>query len=115
MHPRGQLKRGLRDAMAIKKQMCSSHPDRPAIGLCVETREPICAECSTRYEGVNYSKEGLRIMQARRKAPEKAKGRGAWRVLAVLSVPVLLLLLYGFYYYTADQVTQVLHMSLEHL
>ena len=41
--------------MAIEKRMCAFHPDRLAIGICVETKVPICGECSTRYEGVNYS------------------------------------------------------------
>jgi hypothetical protein len=52
--------------MVIARHTCVHHPDRLAIGVCVITRQPICAECSTRYEGFNYSKEGLRILQQRR-------------------------------------------------
>ena len=34
--------------MAIEKRMCAFHPGRLAIGVCVETKVPICGECSTR-------------------------------------------------------------------
>src|SRR5690242_14362965 len=85
--------------MAIKKQMCISHPDRMAIGVCVITGQAICAECSTRYEGVNYSREGLRIMQQRRAAGEGA-GRGVgFVVLATLTTPLMIGILYFVYLY----------------
>lgn len=59
------------------------------------TREPICAECSTRYEGVNYSHEGLRMLHAQRAA---GKGEGRWlRIAGVLAMPVLLCLTYASY------------------
>jgi hypothetical protein len=62
--------------MAIRSAYCKYHPDRRAIGVCVVLKVPICAECSTRYEGVNYSKEGLRILRERRAAQTE---RGRWR------------------------------------
>jgi len=82
--------------MAIRKTMCANHPDRPAIGVCVMTHQPICAECSTRYEGVNYSKEGLRLLQEQR-AQEARRARGRrplLRVALMLSFPLLVYLLY---------------------
>ncbi|MFP4055249.1 MAG: hypothetical protein ACLF0G_00090 [Candidatus Brocadiia bacterium] len=85
--------------MAIRKRMCVHHPDRPAIGVCVITRKPICAECSTRYEGVNYSKEGLRILQERRAAAARARG-STGRLAAGLAValsPIFFILLYLFF------------------
>lgn len=85
--------------MPIPQRSCANHPDRLAIGVCVITRKPICAECSTRYEGVNYSKEGLRIVEERRKASAGAVGWGARLISACLwlAAPALLFLLYRFY------------------
>jgi hypothetical protein len=79
--------------------MCVNHADRPAIGVCVMTRKGICAECSTRYEGVNYSKEGLAILKERRAAAAKRQGgeRHLAAALAVLGSPLCLYLLYLFY------------------
>lgn len=88
--------------MSIKKRFCASHPDRAAIGVCVITQQPICAECSTRYEGVNYSKEGLRILIERRAsqatAAKPARRGKALALVAWLAVPVLMALLYEFYH-----------------
>ncbi len=83
--------------MGLKKTFCINHPDRPAVGICVITKNPICEECSTRYDGVNYSREGLAIMRARRKA---GAGRRFWRdhawfaAMVILS-PLWLLMLYA--------------------
>lgn len=60
--------------MAIERKYCTNHPDRVAIGLCMVTRKPICAECSTRYNGVNYSREGLEILRERRRRLAARKG-----------------------------------------
>lgn len=32
---------------------CQYHPDRNGIGVCVECRQVICAECTTQFDGVN--------------------------------------------------------------
>lgn len=85
--------------MAVTKKNCINHPERDAIGICIITRKPICGECSTRYEGVNYSKEGLRILKER-KAAEHASVSLKERlgtILSWLSVPILGFLLYKFY------------------
>jgi hypothetical protein len=100
-----------RPSMAIKRNMCIHHPDRPAIGVCVITKEPICAECSTRYEGVNYSKEGLRILQERRAAAARKLGASK-RFLAaalVLLSPALFYLLYLFYFVSFRLLTDLTH------
>jgi len=85
--------------MAIKKSMCVNHADRPAIGVCVKTKTPICAECSTRYEGVNYSREGLRLLQQERAASavQAASLPRLEEMALYLSSPLLLYLLYWFY------------------
>jgi hypothetical protein len=38
---------------------CCLHPQRKAIGLCVQCRIPICSECSTRIDGINYCQSCL--------------------------------------------------------
>lgn len=97
--------------MAIKRQMCVSHPDRPAIGVCVITQQPICPECSTRYEGVNYSKDGLRILQARRATVGGHKSDTGWVILAWIFSPALLLALFGFYYSLLDGLAEFFRLG----
>ena len=69
--------------MPLLVRQCQRHPDRKAIAVCVVTSVPICAECSTTYEGVNYSKEGLEQYLASRRASSTA-GRQRGSVLSVL-------------------------------
>ena len=80
--------------------MCRNHPERRAIGVCIITGQAICAECSTRYEGVNYSKEGLRILQERRAAQaQTCVSRYRWAArLVLLTTPLFLYLLYLGYF-----------------
>lgn len=33
---------------------CQNHPEREAIGICVECRARICSECVTKVDGINY-------------------------------------------------------------
>ncbi|GJM24070.1 MAG: hypothetical protein DHS20C16_04850 [Phycisphaerae bacterium] len=78
--------------MALQKRMCANHEDRIAIGVCVITKAPICAECSTRYEGVNYSREGLAILKEQRaKASASGMGHKASGVLIGLLLSPLLI------------------------
>ena len=88
--------------MAIKKRACAFHADRVAIGVCVITKQPICAECSTRYQGVNYSKEGLRILRVRQ-ADSAKNSRQSDRLITtvcVLATPALLYLVALFYQFS---------------
>lgn len=32
---------------------CHYHPMRPGLGVCVECRQVVCAECTTQFEGIN--------------------------------------------------------------
>ena len=78
--------------MSLPQRSCANHPDRRAIGVCVITQKAICAECSTRYEGVNYSKEGLAILQEQRAAQVARRATGGQLAAAVwvLAVPLAL-------------------------
>lgn len=99
--------------MAIQQRCCTNHPERAAIGICVLTRKPICSECSTRYEGVNYSKEGLQLLRQQRAAAARAGGRGAI-VLAVLGVclsPAMCYLVYASYAAVAQALMAMLHQD----
>lgn len=62
----------------MERRYCANHPDRLAIGLCVETGIPLCGECSTRYNGVNYSREGLALLHKRMQAAASAKTKNNW-------------------------------------
>ena len=33
---------------------CVNHPDRPAIGMCVKCRAPVCPDCTTKVQGINH-------------------------------------------------------------
>lgn len=102
-------------SMALLKQMCANHVDRIAIGVCVITKAPICAECSTRYEGVNYSKEGLEIFKERR-ASEASGGTGlkfGGVVLAVILSPLLLYAHYLFFHLTISFFIDLQQLDME--
>jgi hypothetical protein len=102
--------------MAITERFCANHPQRPAIGVCVMTHKPMCGECSTRYEGVNYSKEGLRLLQQQR-AEAKRAGRGGRRRAVISGIvwclsPALLYLMYLGFLTVADVLMSMLHREL---
>ncbi len=83
--------------MSALARHCFRHPDRAAIGVCVVTRRAICEECSTRHQGVNYSKEGLAQFLAEQRQAEGKSGRGvgAWVLLGLLSAPSAYLMWLG--------------------
>ncbi len=86
--------------MAIKRDYCVNHPDRLAMGRCVITHRPICSECSTQYEGVNYSLEGLKKLHggdAAGKAPGWLR-RNRWLAIASIAAPLMLLQIIIFLY-----------------
>ncbi|HZK79516.1 MAG TPA: hypothetical protein VFC46_00575 [Humisphaera sp.] len=95
--------------MAISQRFCTNHPERPAIGICVMTRKPICGECSTRYEGVNYSREGLKLLQRQRASAKPRKRKLLVPLLAWVVSPALLYLMYLGYMTTADALMRLLH------
>lgn len=81
--------------MAGLQRTCVNHSDRPAIGVCMELGVPICAECSTRYDGRNYSREGLRLLHERLAGSvRETRRKGIADVAFALSSPLLFWLLY---------------------
>jgi hypothetical protein len=47
-------------------RVCYYHEDRSAIGICMHCRVPICADCTTRLQGVNHCHKCLAAMAARK-------------------------------------------------
>lgn len=39
---------------ALAAAACRNHPEREAIGVCVTCRTRVCAECSTKVDGINH-------------------------------------------------------------
>jgi hypothetical protein len=74
-------------------RVCYYHEDRPAIGICMHCRVPICAACTTRLQGVNHCHKCLAALAAR-----KDDGKSAFEPMLAVSVLVIgvgLLLLFG--------------------
>jgi hypothetical protein len=96
--------------MAIEQRFCVNHPQRAAIGICVMTRKPICGECSTRYEGVNYSREGLELLRKQRAESQRKHSRfSVTGMAALLGAPVAAYLLYLAYLLSAEALMEMLH------
>ena len=96
--------------MAIEQRYCVNHPQRPAIGICVMTRKPICGECSTRYEGVNYSRDGLELLRRQREGARQKHGRFSFTVVAAaLGAPLAAYLIFLAYLLSAEALMELLH------
>lgn len=57
---------------------CQNHPQREAIGICVQCRVRICSECTTKVEGINYCVSclaGLAVEGGRRAGRARASER----------------------------------------
>jgi hypothetical protein len=53
---------------------CENHPQREAIGVCVQCRTRVCSECSTKVEGINYC---VRCLSGLARAGARSEPRGA--------------------------------------
>lgn len=85
-----------------------------AIGICVITKRAICAECSTQYKGVNYSKEGLEILLEQERSQEEKVG---WLtrvaiVLLVAGAPLGLAVVYWTVKWTGQGIIDVFQFEL---
>ncbi|MCS6798327.1 MAG: hypothetical protein NZ898_07330 [Myxococcota bacterium] len=76
---------------------CANHPGRAAIGVCIRCRTRICAECSTRIEGVNHCSSCVASLWATTSRRVTSVGRGPgpqpFGVLAVATWLVALTML----------------------
>lgn len=84
--------------MVPRSGQCSQHPGRAGIGVCVECRRVVCAECSTQFEGINRCAQCL----AKRLAAAGAlPSRNDWTVKGVLLALAATALLCGSVYFAA--------------
>jgi hypothetical protein len=76
--------------MSLGSGRCYEHPLRPGLGICVECRKVICAECTTQFEGINRCASCLKARLAKL---ERIERRNDWSLggvtLAVISLGVL--------------------------
>lgn len=69
---------------------CRNHPDREAIGICVECRSRVCSECVTKVDGINYCVSCLAALADRGALQQRAEKRPTSRWLAHLAALALL-------------------------
>lgn len=43
---------------------CQNHPEREALGICIQCRSQVCSECVTKVDGINYCVRCLASMSA---------------------------------------------------
>ena len=71
---------------------CYQHPQRLGIGICVECRQVVCAECSTQFEGINRC---ARCLQKMAPKAQKSGTLEEWGVASMLGALFSAALLYG--------------------
>jgi hypothetical protein len=72
---------------------CYHHPQRLGIGICVECRQVVCAECSTQFEGINRCASCLAKLAP--KTDTSKHVRSEWGFGSLLGATVALGLLWG--------------------
>lgn len=55
---------------------CRHHPERAAVAVCVRCREPVCADCTTKIEGINFCAPCLRRKADAAPKPERTSRPG---------------------------------------
>ena len=63
---------------------CHYHPMRPGIGVCVECRQVVCAECTTQFEGVNRCAACLARLGRRQESRARGSELGLGNLLTLL-------------------------------
>lgn len=58
-------------ATAYTDALCANHPQREAVGICVDCRKQVCVECTTKVDGINHCVSCLRTMAGPARAEEK--------------------------------------------
>jgi hypothetical protein len=59
---------------------CKYHPERPGVGVCMRCRSVVCADCTTRLDGINHCHACLKRLAA----PEERRAGGAGAALGAL-------------------------------
>jgi hypothetical protein len=63
---------------------CYYHPDRYGIGMCVRCHKVICAECTTRLDGINHCHGCLGELAVRPAPVVQAPWFGQWTVIVLV-------------------------------
>ena len=63
---------------------CHHHPQRLGIGICVECRQVICAECSTQFDGINRCSSCLAKLAPKAAEPSRFREWGPWSIAGAL-------------------------------
>jgi B-box zinc finger protein len=72
---------------------CENHPQREAIGVCVQCRTRVCSECSTKVEGINYCVRCLAgLAREGGRSAERSRARPAGGLAYVAAAGYLALL-----------------------
>ena len=72
---------------------CHYHSERPAVGICMRCRVPICASCCTRLDGVNHCHACLKVLGRR---VEEPRGWGELgKIVAAVLLGMAWLVLFG--------------------
>ncbi|MCU0241189.1 MAG: B-box zinc finger protein [Vicinamibacteria bacterium] len=72
----------------MRVRFCVHHEGRNAHALCMSCRQPICQECTTEWDGINYC-----VTCLGRKRAAKRSGRSPFGWLALLIVATLLFMI----------------------
>lgn len=74
--------------------LCANHPQREAVGICVDCRKQVCVECTTKVDGINHCVSCLRTMAGpARDAQTHATHSPARKVASLLVMTAALSLL----------------------
>ena len=72
---------------AYTDALCANHPQREAVGICVDCRKQVCVECTTKVEGINHCVSCLREMAGPER--EQRSARASSPVLKVFSLVLM--------------------------
>jgi hypothetical protein len=71
---------------------CSYHPQTPGIGICIECRAVICAECTTQFEGINRC---ARCLAQKTRAPSVLRSGNQFSVANLVLAALSFFLIFG--------------------
>lgn len=66
--------------------LCANHPQREAVGICVDCRKQVCVECTTKVDGINHCVSCLRTMAGPARDEETRSAHSPFLKLASLFV-----------------------------
>ncbi len=77
---------------------CQNHPDREALGICIQCRAQVCSECVTKVDGINYCVRCLATLsrdKSRKIAERSPMSPGVVWLLVAVCGAILTLMVWG--------------------